>query len=152
MLKCVVTYPSRDDERRIMNRFTRKISATAERAVTEDEVRKLRETLDSVYCDEKVGEYILDIVEATRAPERFNIRDLIGRIEMGASPRATLWLNIGARANALIHGRAYATPQDVKEVARDVLRHRVMLSYEAEAENLTADKVVETILSAIAVP
>lgn len=152
MLKCVITYPSRSDERRIMNRFTRNMVATVNPVVSMAEIKALREVLGNVYCDEKVGEYILDIVEATRDPVRFNIRDLAGRIEMGASPRATLWLNIGARANALIRGRAFATPQDVKDVARDVLRHRVMLSYEAEAENLTSDKVVETILNSIAVP
>lgn len=152
MLKCVITYPSRDDERRIMNRFTRNMVQEVTPVVTIDDVKSLRKVLDDVYCDEKVGEYILDIVEATRDPARFNIRDLAGRIEMGASPRATLWLNTGARANALLKGRAFATPQDVKEVARDVLRHRVMLSYEAEAENLTPDKVVESILNSIAVP
>jgi len=152
MLKCVVDYPSRDDERRIMNRFTKKVAPSVSAVVSPDEIATLRDTLDAIYCDEKVGEYILDIVEATRDPARFNIRDLAGRIEMGASPRATLWLNIGARANAMLHGRAYATPQDVKEIAKDVLRHRVVLSYEAEAENLTADKIVGTILDAIAVP
>ena len=153
MLKCVVDYPSRDDERRIMNRFTRKAALPkVQKAVTPEQISSLRASLENVYCDEKVGEYILDIVEATRDPLHFNIRDLVGQIEMGASPRATLWLNIGARANALLHGRSYATPNDVKEVAREVLRHRIMLTYEAEAENVSADQVVETILSAIAVP
>ena len=120
--------------------------------VSPEEVVGLRTALDNVYCDEKVGEYILDIVSATRDPASFRLSELAGSIEMGASPRATLWLQIGARAKALMRGRPFATPQDVKEVARGVLRHRVILSYEAEAEDLTADAVVEKILAAVPVP
>jgi MoxR-like ATPase len=120
--------------------------------VSAEQIHALRGVLDQVYCDEKVGEYILDIVQATRSPAAFKLDALKNQIEMGASPRATLWLNVGARANALLHGRAYATPQDVKEIARDVLRHRVMLTYEAEAENISADQVIETILNTIPVP
>lgn len=152
MLKSVVSYPSRDDERRIMKRFTAHVHPTISPVVTPDEVAALQGAIDNVYCDDKVGEYILDIVDATRNPAAHGLGDLSGAVEMGASPRATLWLQIGARASALIHGRPFATPQDVKEVARGVLRHRVMLSYEAEAENLTADAIVEKILSAIPVP
>lgn len=152
MLKSVVTYPSRDDERRIMNRFTSPVRAEIKAVVTPEEVASLQGALDNVYCDEKVGEYILDIVSATRDPASFRMADLAGAIEMGASPRATLWLHVGARASALLRGRPFATPQDVKEVARGVLRHRIMLSYEAEAENLTADAIVEKILSTIPVP
>ena len=152
MLKCVVGYPSRDDERRIVNRFTGRIRAEASPVVTAEEVAGLRAALDAVYCDEKISDYILDIVGATRDPAAFKLQDLVGRIEMGASPRATLWLQIGARASAMLHGRPFATPQDVKNVAREVLRHRIMLSYEAEAENLTADAIVEKILATIPVP
>ena len=152
MMKCIVDYPSRDDERRIMNRFSRPLNAEIAPIMSAEQVATLRDVLDQVYCDEKVGEYILDIVQATREPKAFGLAAMANQIEMGASPRASLWLNIGARANALLHGRAYATPQDVKEIARDVLRHRVMLTYEAEAENVGADQVVETILGAIPVP
>ncbi len=152
MLKSVVTYPTRDDERRIMNRFTSKTRAEIHPVVTPEEVAALQSALDSVYCDEKVGEYILDIVSATRNPAAFKLGETAGAIEMGASPRATLWLHIGARASALLHGRPFATPQDVKEVARGVLRHRIMLSYEAEAENVTADDVVARILATVPVP
>ena len=152
MMKCVVDYPSRDDERRIMNRFSRPLNTEVATVMSAEQVATLRSVLDQVYCDEKVGEYILDIVQATRDPKAFGLAALANQIEMGASPRASLWLNIGARANALLHGRAYATPQDVKEIAREVLRHRVMLTYEAEAENVGADQVVETILGAIPVP
>ncbi|MDD5708807.1 MAG: MoxR family ATPase [Kiritimatiellae bacterium] len=152
MLKCLVDYPSRDDERRIMNRFTRRQTAEVQPVMSGAEIETLRGVLDQVYCDEKVGEYILDIVMATREPKTFKLESLAPRIEMGASPRATLYLNIAARANALLRGRAYATPQDVKEIARDVLRHRIMLTYEAEAENITADAVVEQILGTLPVP
>ncbi|NLF85751.1 MAG: MoxR family ATPase [Lentisphaerae bacterium] len=152
MMKCVVDYPSRDDERRIMNRFSRPLNTEVGTVMSAEQVATLRSVLDQVYCDEKVGEYILDIVQATRDPKAFGLAALANQIEMGASPRASLWLNIGARANALLHGRAYATPQDVKEIAREVLRHRVMLTYEAEAENVGADQVVETILGTIPVP
>lgn len=152
MLKCVITHPSRDDERRIMNRFTQKQTAKVEAVITADHVKDLRETLEQVYCDEKVGDYILDIVFATRDPKAFKLDSLAGQIQMGASPRATLCLNLAARANAMLHGRAYATPQDVKEIAHDVLRHRIMLTYEAEAEELTTDGVITTILNTIPVP
>ena len=152
MLKVLVNTPSRDDERRIMDRFTKKLSAHAERVVTPEKIAELRDTLEQVYCDEKVGDYILDIVFATRDPKSANMEGLAGQIQMGASPRATLCLNLAARANALMHGRAYATPQDVKEIAHDVLRHRIMLTYEAEAENMTSDMVIDKILSTIPVP
>jgi len=152
MLKCVITHPSRDDERRIMNRFTQKQTATVQSVVGEAEVLALRDTLDQVYCDEKVGDYILDIVFATRDPKSFKLDALAGQIQMGGSPRATLCLNLAARANAMLHGRAYATPQDVKEIAHDVLRHRIMLTYEAEAEEVTTDAVITQILSEIPVP
>jgi MoxR-like ATPase len=152
MLKCVITHPSRDDERRIMNRFTHKQTMTVNAVITAEEVNSLRETLEQIYCDEKVGDYILDIVFATRDPKAHKLDSLAGQIQMGASPRATLCLNLAARANAMLHGRAYATPQDVKEIAHDVLRHRIMLTYEAEAEELTTDAVITTILNTIPVP
>ncbi len=152
MLKCVITHPSRDDERRIMNRFTRKQTASVRSVITADKVNELRETLEQVYCDEKVGDYILDIVFATREPKTHKLDSLAEQIQMGASPRATLCLNLAARANAMLNGRAYATPQDVKEIAHDVLRHRIMLTYEAEAEEVTTDKVISNILNTLPVP
>jgi MoxR-like ATPase len=152
MLKCVITHPSRDDERRIMNRFTQKQPATVQAVISAADVQALRDTLEQVYCDEKVGDYILDIVFATRDPKSFKLEALADQIQMGGSPRATLCLNLAARANAMMHGRAYATPQDVKEIAHDVLRHRIMLTYEAEAEEVTTDAVITKILSEIPVP
>ncbi len=152
MLKCIVRHPSRDDERRIMNRFTSRQTIDIAVVLSAAELEGLRQTLDQVYCDEKVGEYILDIVFATRTPKAYKLEALANQIEIGASPRATLYLNLAARANAMLHGRAYATPQDVKEIAHDVLRHRILLTYEAEAEEVTSEKIIDTILATIPVP
>ena len=154
MFKCLVETPSKSDERRIMERFAQGAKAPeAETVATPEAIASLRETLKEVYCDEKVGDYILDIVFATREPENVKgLESLKEQIQVGASPRATLALNKAARANALVNGRAYATPQDVKAVVYDVLRHRILLTYEAEAENITSDKVIDKILSVIPVP
>ena len=154
MFKCLVETPSKSDERRIMDRFAQQAKAPEVKTVcTPEDIAVLRETLKEVYCDEKVGDYILDIVFATREPENTKgLESLKEQIQVGASPRATLCINLAARANALMHGRAYATPQDVKEIAHDVLRHRILLTYEAEAENVTSDTIIDKILSTIPVP
>lgn len=154
MFKCLVQTPSRDDERRIMQRFAGNAASPQAKAVcTAEDIAALRETLKTVYCDEKVGDYILDIVFATREPGLVKgLEQLKSFIQNGASPRATLALNLAARGNALLRGRAYATPQDVKEVVHDVLRHRVLLTYEAEAENMTSDMIIDRILDAVPVP
>jgi MoxR-like ATPase len=145
MFKCLVETPSKADERRIMQRFAGADRAPEAKSVCElTDVENLRNSLSGVYCDEKVGDYILDIV--------FKTREKNAMIQNGASPRATLALNLAARGNALLHGRAYATPQDVKEVVHDVLRHRVLLTYEAEAEGVTSDKVIDSILAEVPVP
>ena len=145
MFKCLVETPSKADERRIMQRFAENAAAPEAKTVcTAQDIETLRATLKEVYCDEKVGDYILDIV--------FKTRETNEMIQNGASPRATLAMNLAARGNALLHGRAYATPQDVKEVVHDVLRHRILLTYEAEAENITSDKVIDGILNDVPVP
>ncbi len=153
LFKCLVGLPSREDERRVMDRFTRKNAPSVSAVVSPEELAGLRDALDGVYLDEKVADYILDVVFATREPaSRKGLADLAPLIAFGASPRATISLNLAARANAMLHGRAYATPQDVKEVAPDVLRHRVLLSYEAEAEELTPDAAIARILAEVPVP
>ena len=154
MFKCLVETPSKSDERRIMERFAQGAKAPeAETVATPEAIASLRDALKEVYCDEKVGDYILDIVFSTREPENVKgLEALKEQIQVGASPRATLALNKAARANALVNGRAYATPQDVKAVVYDVLRHRILLTYEAEAENITSDKIIDKILSVIPVP
>lgn len=151
MLKCKITHPSKEDERRIMTRFCTRETISVTQVLSAEDIDNMRSVFDQVYCDEKVGDYILDIVFATRNPQDYNL-DLAAQIEYGASPRATLYLNQAARANAMLRGRAYATPQDVKEIAGDVLRHRVILTYEAEAEELTSEDLIQRILNEIPVP
>ncbi|MEI8140096.1 MAG: MoxR family ATPase [bacterium] len=151
MLKCRVDYPSKDDERRIMHRFTRKSDIKINSMMSGQQILDIRNILDQVYCDEKVADYILDIVFATRKPADYKL-DIGHLIQYGGSPRASLYMNIAARANALLHGRAYATPQDVKEIAYDVLRHRLILTYEAEAENMKSEDIIAKILNEIPVP
>lgn len=145
MFKCLVETPTKADERRIMQRFAEADERPEARQVcTMEDIASLRAALKEIYCDEKLGDYILDIVFKTREKSEY--------VQNGASPRATLALNLAARGNALMHGRAYATPHDVKEVVHDVLRHRIILTYEAEAENITADKIVDGILDSVNVP
>ena len=152
MFKCLVTHPSREDEKRIVARFTKKEVPTVKAVASLAQVQALRSALEQVYCDDNVTNYILDIVFATREPEKHKLADVKPYIALGASPRASLWLNEAARANALLHGRAYTTPQDVKEIAHDVLRHRVLLTYEAEAEGITAESLLAQVLREIPVP
>ena len=145
MFKCLVETPTKADERRIMQRFAEAGEKPEAKTVcTPADIETLRATLKEVYCDEKVGDYILDIV--------FKTREKNAHIQNGASPRATLALNLAARGSALLKGRAYATPQDVKEVVHDVLRHRILLTYEAEAEGLTSDAIIDRILDEVPVP
>lgn len=152
LFKVIVPMPSREDELRIMKRFSQKTPPAVNAVLQTSDLAKFRDVLDDVYCDEKVADYILDLVFATREPEKHGLRNLAGFIDLGASPRASINLNLAARANALLHGRAYATPQDVKEIAPDVLRHRIQLSYEAEARDMTAEKIIREILAATPVP
>ena len=151
MLKCKIVHPSKDDERRIMNRFTRQAEISVNQVVSAEQIGRLHTVLDQVYCDEKVGDYILDIVFATRVPGDYKL-DIAQHIEYGASPRATLYLNLAARANAMLHGRAYATPQDVKDIVYDVLRHRVIITYEAEAEEVSSEDIITHIVGELPVP
>lgn len=151
MFKCLVTYPDRQAERRMLQRFSRPSGIEIKPVLSADRLAGLRHLHDCIYCDDKIDEYILDIVHATREPEAFHLA-LSPFIEIGASPRATLYLQSAARANALLGGRAFTTPQDVKDVAHDVLRHRVLLTYEAEAEGLTADTLIDRILESLTVP
>ena len=145
MFKCLVEPPTKTDERRIMQRFAESAERPVAKTVcTPEAIASLRASLNEVYCDEKVGDYILEIVFKTREASEF--------IQCGASPRATLALNLAARGCALLHGRPYATPQDVKEVVHDVLRHRILLTYEAEAENMTSDMIIDKILNEVPVP
>ena len=152
MLKLKVGYPTIEEERRILDRMAHSNTEIAINAVLHpDEIMKAREIVDEIYIDEKIKDYILSIVFATREPEKYNL-DIKDYLQYGASPRATINLTMGARAHAFMQGRGYVTPQDVKSIALDVLRHRVIVSYEAEAEELTSEDLIEQILSEIPVP
>lgn len=152
MLKVVVGYPNRDQELLILERMSKTRQTIETHAVTSpDEILAARSLVDQIYVDRKVQEYIVDLVLATRKPQAYGL-ELDELIQYGASPRATIYLTLAAKANAFLHGRGHVLPQDVKEMALDVLRHRVILTYEAEAEEKTSDDVIRTILDAIRVP
>lgn len=152
MLKLNVDYPTRAEERMIMDRMARtEVNITINPVVEPAQIMEARHVIDSIYVDDKIKEYILDIVFATRNPETIDPQ-LKEFIRYGASPRATLALTLGARAHAFLQGRGYVTPQDVKSLAPDILRHRILLSYEAEAEEVTTEDVISKLLSEIPVP
>jgi MoxR-like ATPase len=151
MLKLKLTYPERKEEREILERMSRADQPRASRVIQKEQVLAARKVVEDVYMDERIKEYILSIVFATRTPEEFGL-DIKPLIEFGASPRATLYLAQAARAHAFIRARGYVTPEDVKSVGPDVLRHRVILSYEAEAENVTPEEIVQRIFDTVEVP
>ena len=152
MLKLWVTYPSKAEERQILERMasTAQPAGVSPVLSTEDVVR-LRDLTDRIYLDDKIKDYIIDLVFATRDPAAYDI-DVRRFIQYGASPRATLSLTVAAKAYALLQGRGYVTPQDVKSIGPDILRHRVIITYEAEAEELTADRVLTHIFDGVPVP
>ena len=153
MLKTVVTYPTRDEELVILRRMAQTAAAPEVRpVVTPAEIRDARGVVGQVYVDPRVEEYVVDLVLATRAPERYGLTDLRGLIAYGASPRASIALGLACRAHAFLRGRAYATPDDVRAVALDVLRHRVAVTYEAEAEEVAPEGIVGRVLDAVPVP
>ncbi|NOQ67604.1 MAG: AAA domain-containing protein [Desulfobacterales bacterium] len=152
MFKLLVTYPSKAEEQRILRRMTgTEGEIPVNPVIAPSDISRIRSLVASIYMDEKIEEYILNLVAATRDPKKYNldIRDLI---RYGASPRATIFLANAAKANALLAGRGYVTPQDVKSIAPDILRHRVIVTYEAEAEEKTSDDIVKQILDNIEVP
>lgn len=153
MLKLHVGYPSRDEELAIMRRMARTDQLPEVRTVaTGADVLRARQALNELYVDERLEQYIVDLVVATRTPEAYGLQDLRLYLEFGASPRATIYLNLAARAHAFLEHRPYVTPDDVRAVAPDVLRHRLIRSYEAEAEAITSDMLVERLLTHIPVP
>ncbi len=153
MLKVTVTYPTMDEEHRILKRmgWTNK-HIELDRVVEPKDILRARGVVDEIYMDEKIEKYILDIVFATREPDKYKLQELAGLIQYGASPRATIYLTLAAKAHAFIQGRGYVTPQDVKSVGLDVLRHRVIITYEAEAEEKTSDDIIKKIFSEVEVP
>jgi MoxR-like ATPase len=152
MLKLNITYPSRDEELQILERMAHTQAHTDIKAVvTTADILAARSVVDAIYLDDKVKQYIVDIVFATREPQAYKLA--IGDyIEYGASPRATIYLALAAKAYAFLRGRGYVTPQDVKSIGMDVLRHRVLVTYEAEAEEITAEDLIQRIFDYLPVP
>ena len=152
MLKCTITYPDFEDERKIMNMVASGHSPEIRPVITLENVTEAKKLINQIYLDEKIEKYILDMVFATRFPEKYGLPDLKSYISFGASPRASINLSIAARAMAFLKNRAFVIPEDVKEIAKDVLRHRIGLSFEAEAEEITSDDIIDKILSKIQAP
>ncbi len=152
MLHLLVGYPTPAEEREIMDRNTGAPLAPVERIISPDDIVRARKVVREIYIDDKVKDYIVSLVVATREPETFGLGDIRDLISFGASPRATIYLNLAAKAHAFLRGRGYVTPEDIKAVGADVLRHRVLLTYEAEAEEVTADMIVKKVFDAVEVP
>ena len=151
MLKIKITYPNKKEEKDIMERMAGHEPAEVRSIVSPKDIIKAREIVSQIYIDEKVKDYIVDLVYATRTPEEYKL-DIKNLIAYGASPRASIYLNMAARAHAFIQGRGYVTPEDVKTIGMDVLRHRVIVTYEAEAEEMTSEDVVTRVFNEIEVP
>jgi len=152
MLMIKVGYPTKEEERAIMDRMTSPMKASAEKAATPQEIAEARSVVQEVYIDEKIRDYIVNIVHATREPKAYGLADLADFIAFGASPRASIYLNMAARAHAFLRHRGYVTPEDIKAIGVDVLRHRVILTYEAEAEEVTSETVVRKLFERVEIP
>jgi len=152
MLKVKITYPSRDEELKIMRQNVNMDQLEVQKVISPDEILKARELIHEVYVDEKIEKYILDIVFATRNPKEYNVPKLTDLISYGASPRASINLALGAKAMAFIKRRGYVIPEDVRAICLDVLRHRIAVTYEAEAEEITSEYVIQEILNKVEVP
>lgn len=151
MLKIKVDYPSAEEEKEIMARVYMQVAENVTGVVDVSQVESASETMKQIHMEEKITDYIIRITRSTRNPGEFAL-DLGPMISYGASPRASIWLGLASRANAFLNGRGYVTPQDVKSLAPDVLRHRIILSYEAEAEGKTTDDLIDILLERIEVP
>ena len=152
MLKVVITYPDREEERLIMRMNLQRSHEKINQVVKPEEIIRARNTVHEVYMDEKIENYILDIVLATRYPERFGLPDLKPLIAYGGSPRASINLALASKAFAFINHRGYVIPEDIRAMCYDVMRHRVGISYEAEAENITSEDIITQILNKVEVP
>ncbi len=151
MLKLRIGYPSKQEERQIMDRVAGDQMPVVNAIITPDRITRAQQLVTRVYMDEKVKDYILDLVFATREPERYKL-DIKHLIAYGASPRASVYLALAARAHSFLRGRGFVTPEDVKAIGLDVLRHRVITTYEAEAENVTSEDVLQRIFDVVEVP
>jgi len=151
MLKIKIDYPDKKDEKEIMERMAGHEPQEVSSIVSPKDIIKAREIVSEIYIDEKVKDYIVDLVYATRNPEEYNL-DIKNLVAYGASPRASIYLNIASKAHAFIRGRGFVTPEDVKIVGMDILRHRIIVTYEAEAEEVTSEDIVKRVFDQIEVP
>ena len=151
MLKVLIDYPGKNEEKEILKRVGFDIPQQIQQIITPEELDAIVSLIREIYMDEKLKDYIVDIVFATRKPDDYDI-DISDYIQFGASPRATIFLSLAARVYAFLQGRAYVTPQDIKIIAPSVLRHRIILSYEAEAENISPDQIIGRIFDSVEVP
>jgi len=152
MLKIKITYPGRDEELEIMHQNVGGSPGIIQQVISPDDIMKGRKLVHDVYVDDKINKYILDIVFATRSPKDFGLDNLTHLISYGASPRATINLALGSRAMAFIKRRGYVIPEDVRSICMDVLRHRIAVTYEAEAEDITSETIIQEILNKVEVP
>ena len=152
MLKLRVGYPTRDEEKEIMRRMSGGEPIEVKAVATPAQIMAARKRVAAMFLDDRIVDYIVDLVHATRAPADAKLNDLVSLIEFGASPRATISLAQASRAHAFLRGREFVTPDDVKAMAPDVLRHRVLLTYEAEAESVTSEQVIARVLDAVPSP
>jgi MoxR-like ATPase len=152
MLKVKITYPSREEEQKIMKMNTSMETPTINAVISPEDILRARKLVHDIYVDEKIEKYILDIVFATRSPKDFELDELTDLISYGGSPRATINLALGARAMAFIRRRGYVIPEDVRSICMDVLRHRIAVTYEAEAEDITSETIITKILNRVEVP
>lgn len=152
MLKLKISYPQKQEEKQILEKMTSGEQISIKPVVEPKDILKTQEIVQQIYVDEKVKNYIIDIVFATRKPEDYNLKELTPLIAFGGSPRATIYLTLASKAYAFIQGRGYVTPEDVKTIGPDVLRHRIILTYEAEAEELTTDDIIKQIFDGVEVP
>jgi len=152
MLKINIGYPTKLEERQILERMSVNNTPKVTGKIMLEQILKARQVADSIYVDEKVKDYILNLVFATRYPKEYKLDNLAPYILYGASPRASIFLTKAAKAYAFLEGRGYVTPEDIKEIGPDVLRHRILLTYEAEAENVTTEEIIEKLFATIEVP
>jgi len=149
MFKIIINYPSKTQEKEIMRRWTVGKQSKVKQIIKASEIIEIQKFCQKIYTDEKIYDYIANIVDTTRHPADIGVN---GFIAYGASPRASIWLTLAAKANALVNGRGYVIPEDVQEIAHDVLRHRIILTYEAEAEDITSDDIIDKIMKKVKVP
>ena len=151
MFKLIISYPQIEEEAKIIQRFTDGFDIKVHKIISADQLIEIQKFSNNVYADAKIRDYIAQIVDATRHPSDYGL-EIANKIEYGASPRASLWLTVGAKSNAILNGRGYVIPQDIHDVVYDVLRHRVHLTYDAESEFMTSDQIIKTIIEKIPVP